>query len=192
MRRFNNFSIPQRDLSKRYTKEIDGEVVIKPIRDIVIHKGGGVFFQPNEKMLAEDGWVEYVYVAPEPTEEEKFAIVKSDAIQSIEDYDSSPEVNSFYIGDMQMWLDKATRTGLMLRFQAEQMAGQGQTSLWYGTRQFTLPIADAMAMLYALELYASKCYDNTQRHLAAVESLTTIEEVRAYDYTTGYPEKLRF
>jgi hypothetical protein len=47
-------------------------------------------------------------------------------------------------------------------------------------------------MLYALEVYASACYDNTQRHLAAVDSLSTIEEIQSYDYTTGYPDKLKF
>ena len=47
-------------------------------------------------------------------------------------------------------------------------------------------------MLIALELYASECYDNTQRHLAEVAKLDTIEAVNAYDYTTGYPSKLAF
>ena len=50
----------------------------------------------------------------------------------------------------------------------------------------------AMQMLYAIEVYASACYDNTQRHLSEVEKLETIEEVEAYNYRTGYPEKLRF
>ena len=47
-------------------------------------------------------------------------------------------------------------------------------------------------MLYALEVYASQCYDNTQRHLATVNGLQSIEEVEGYDYTTGYPTKLEF
>lgn len=195
MRRiFNNTAttIAKRNLSKLYQKEIDGEVVIKPIRDIVIHKDGGVFFNPNEKMLAEDGWVEYVYVAPGLTEEEVFAKVKKSVIQCIEAYDTSEEVNNFYIGDNSLWLDLAKRVGLELRFKAEVAQGRDTTTLWHDGMQFPLRLDSALQMLYALEIYASACYDNTQRHLAAVESLTTIEEVRAYDYTTGYPEKLRF
>lgn len=175
---------------KQYTKNIDGKAVIKSRNEIVVIKEGRQYINPKEELIIADGWE--VYVTPAPTSDELLGKEKKRVAHTIEKYDSSPEVNSFYIGDMQMWLDKATRTGLMLRFQAEQMAGQEQTTLWYGAHQFTLPIADAMGMLYALELYASKCYDNTQRHLAAVESLTTIEEVKAYDYTTGYPEKLRF
>jgi hypothetical protein len=50
----------------------------------------------------------------------------------------------------------------------------------------------AMQMLMAIELYASQCYDNTQRHLAAVDALESKEEIDAYDYRVGYPEKLEF
>jgi hypothetical protein len=49
-----------------------------------------------------------------------------------------------------------------------------------------------MQMLYAIEIYASECYDNTQLHLANVETLSTLDSILEYDYTTGYPEKLRF
>lgn len=47
-------------------------------------------------------------------------------------------------------------------------------------------------MLYALEVYASQCYDNTQRHLFDVTTLTSLEEIKTYDYTLGYPNKLKF
>jgi hypothetical protein len=47
-------------------------------------------------------------------------------------------------------------------------------------------------MLNAIEVYASKCYDQTQYHLSEVNKLTSIEEIRNYDYKVGYPEKLQF
>jgi hypothetical protein len=50
----------------------------------------------------------------------------------------------------------------------------------------------AMQMLLAIEIYASECYDNTQRHMAAVDVLESKEEIDAYDYRVGYPEKLEF
>jgi hypothetical protein len=50
----------------------------------------------------------------------------------------------------------------------------------------------AMQMLLAIEVYASECYDNTQRHIAAVDVLESIEEVESYDYRVGYPNKLEF
>ena len=47
-------------------------------------------------------------------------------------------------------------------------------------------------MLAALELYALASYNATQEHIAAVKALATKEEVEAYDYTSGYPDKLVF
>lgn len=191
--RFRRANVATRDLSKRYIKEIDGKVEIKTANEIVVHKGGGVFFSPTEKMLLEDGWMEYFPPQPpQPTEEELVEMVKQGKKGEIQTYNKSEEVDGLFIGDTQMWLDRETRTGLMLRFQAEQAVGNTNTTLWADGVQYPLPLAMAVQMLYALEVYASACYDNTQRHLAAVDSLTTIEEIQSYDYTTGYPAKLRF
>lgn len=175
---------------KRYTKQIDGKTVIKERNRIVINKDGMQTINPTHEMLLEDGWVEYVI--PEPTEEELFARAKRNLKNEISHYDSSSEVNEFYIQDIPVWLDKATRAGLKLRFEAEIAMGNENTSLWYNNMQFPLPLTQAMQMLYAIEVYASMCYDNTQAHYANVEALNTIEECEAYDYRVGYPEKLYF
>ena len=111
---------------------------------------------------------------------------------NIEYYDNSNYVNVFYIHDIEIWLDKSTRAGLKLRFDAENAMGQENTILWYKNMQFQLPVKDAIQMLYAVEIYASQCYDNTQRHYAEVDKLETVEEVDNYDYKSGYPEKLNF
>ena len=169
---------------KRYIK--DGK--IKHRNEIVIRKDGMNTYNPTEEMILADGWEEYITPTYEPTIED----YKRDKIREIIRYDSSSEVNGFYIDGQRMWLDKATRAGLMLRLQAEQSMGKETTILWYGSHQFELPMANAFQMLYALELYASQCYDNTQRHLAAVDALESKEEIDAYDYRTGYPEELEF
>lgn len=110
-------------------------------------------------------------------------------------YDSSDHVNSFTIGGVHTWLDKATRVGLKLRFEAEQRGGKTETVLWKDGMQFPLPLKGdmtALDMLDRIELYASACYDVTQMHLAAVSALDCVEEVKDYDYTAGYPEKINF
>lgn len=112
--------------------------------------------------------------------------------QEIVLYDSSEEVNIFYINSIPVWLDKATRSGLKLRFEAELAMGKTDTTLWYENKQFPLSLSDAINMLYVIEIYASNCYDNTQKHLAAIAGLDTIEEINNYNYTTGYPNKLEF
>ena len=143
---------------------------------------------PREEMLLADGWVEYVTPVYEPTIED-YRKRKSDEILH---YDSSPEVNGFYIDGQELWLDKATRVGLKLRFDAEIASGQTNTTLWYEGIPFNLELANAVQMLNAIELYASACYDNTQAHIANVKALEDVEAIKNYDYRTGYPEKLRF
>lgn len=76
-------------------------------------------YNPTEEILIEDGWEEYVVPVYEPTAEEVLNREKEDKIREITRYDSSNEVNCFYIVDQEMWLDKATRVGLKLRFDTE-------------------------------------------------------------------------
>ena len=171
------------------------EIVLKRERTIKDKNGNEKVvktqvYNPTEAMILADGWIEYV--EPQPTEEQLLAEALMNKQREISDYDQSPAVNEFYVGDIPMWLDKATRAGLLLRFNAEKAQGLITTTLWSDGRQYPLNVDEAIAMLFAIELYASACYDNTQRHLAAVNALTTVEEIEQYDYTEGYPSKLRF
>ena len=161
---------------------------------IVIIKDDMQIFNPTEEMILEDGWMEYIKTVnvPTPTDEEILKRYRSDKIEEILKYDSSSEVNEFFLGETSIWLDKATRAGLKLRFEAEIAMGKTETVLWYNNEKYPLKLDVAMQMLYAIELYASACYDNTQLHLANVDALLTTEDISVYDYTTGYPEKLRF
>lgn len=109
----------------------------------------------------------------------------------IEAYDSSEKVNSFSIGGYDTWLDKATRVGLKLRFEAEQRMGKTETILWQDGVSFPLTISDALLMLDSLELYASNCYDTTQMHIANAKKLESVEDIKNYDHRSGYPEKIR-
>ena len=165
---------------------------IKYRNEIVLHKDGKQIINPTEAALLEDGWVEYIVPVYEPTEEEIFNREKEHIKEEILRYDSSSEVNCFYINQTPIWLDKATRSGLMLRFESELKLGDAHTTLWYNGVQYPLELTAALNMLYMVEKYASQCYDNTQYHLAQIAKLTTIEEVQSYDYRTGYPDKLRF
>lgn len=177
---------------KQYTKSIDGSAVIKTLNQIVIERDGMNIYNPTEEMILANGWEEYVVPVVERVEADLLTDAKEVKRMEIIDYDSSKEVNIFRIQGKEVWLDKATRTGLMLRFQAEDALGLIETSLWYGGQQFALSLENAIQMLYALEVYASQCYDNTQRHLAEVDKLEAIEEVESYIYRVGYPVKLEF
>ena len=159
---------------------------IKNQNQIVLHKNGKQIINPSEEQLLEDGWI--IYTAPEKT----IIDYKRDKIREIQYYDQSSEVNEFYINNIPVWLDKNTRAGLKLRFEAEIAIGKTDTVLWYEGQQFPLSLQQAMQMLYAIEVYASNCYDNTQKHMANVNALETIEDVESYNYHKDYPEKLNF
>lgn len=120
----------------------------------------------------------------------KTDFAKEQVKKAIKAYDSSSEVNEFSYMGFPMWLDKETRVGLAGRFNAEEAMGKTDTKLWAGTTGFSLSIADGRNMLNAIEYYASQCFDCTAAHKASVEKLGTIEDVVAYDYKSGYPEKL--
>ena len=173
---------------KRYSKVIDGKTIIRRADEIVVKGNGSQTFNPTEAMILADGWVEYIPQPYVPTLEE----IKANKVEEILAYDSSSEVNEFSIGGVPMWLDKATRAGLLLRFEAEGKVGRTETTLWNDGQSYTLPLEQAQQILIALELYASGCYDNTQRHIAEVQKLESKEAVQSYDYTSGYPQKLLF
>ena len=78
----------------------------------------------------------------------------------------------------------------MRRFEAEKASGVENTTLWYGINKFNLTVDNAINMLNSIEVYACKCYDTTSSHKAAVEALTSIEDVNNYNYKTGYPDKV--
>lgn len=143
---------------------------------------------PTAEQLAEWGFEPYEPPVPERTLE----VAKSEKIAQITAYDTSEAVNSFTLGNATMWISRDDRISLINSTTILKNAGVEETTLWYGGEKYTLPCDTLIQMLSALEVYALQCYDVTEEHKAAVNALTTIEEVDAYDYTTGYPEKLSF
>lgn len=99
-------------------------------------------------MLINDG--RELYTIPEPTKEEIFDKTKREKINEINHYDSSGEVNIFYIQGLPVWLDKTTRAGLKLRFEAELAMKEENTTLWYGNQSFTLQLNMAIQTLYVI------------------------------------------
>ena len=120
----------------------------------------------------------------------KLEQVKADKIAEITAYDTSSSVNGFMLNGLLVWLDKATRVGLMNSTTIAKAAGQQTTTLWLGGLKLVVDCDKAIQLLSALEMYALECFNVTASHKAAVSELTTIEEVIAYNYRTGYPKML--
>lgn len=113
-------------------------------------------------------------------------------IQEINMYDTSSNVNGFYLNGMQVWLDKDTRVGLMNSLTIEKNSGKETSTLWFNDICININCDAAIQMLSSLELYALECYNRTAEHRVNVKGLEVIEDVDGYDYTEGYPEKLSF
>ena len=120
----------------------------------------------------------------------KLKQAKVDKIAEIAAYDTSSSVNGFMLNGLLVWLDKATRVGLMNSTTIAKAAGQQTTTLWLGGAKLVVDCDKAIQLLSALEMYALECFNVTASHKAAVGELTTIEEVEAYDYKSGYPKIL--
>lgn len=120
----------------------------------------------------------------------KLEQVKADKIAEITAYDTSDKVNGFTLNGLLVWLDKATRVGLMNSTTIAKAAGQETTTLWLGDAKLVVDCGKAIQLLSALEMYALECFNVTASHKAAVSELKTIEEVEAYDYKAGYPKML--
>lgn len=112
-------------------------------------------------------------------------------LAEIDAYDKSSAVNGFSLNNTVVWLDKATRVGLMNSTSITKAMGQATTTLWLGESKMEVPCDTAIQLLSALEMYALECFNVTAAHKKAVSELTSIEEVEKYDITAGYPAQLK-
>ena len=116
---------------------------------------------------------------------------KEAVLAAIEAYDTSSSVNGFILNGERVWLDKATRVGLMNSTQIAKAMEKKTTTLWFGGMQIEVNCDKAIGLLSALEMYALECFNVTAAHKKAVAELNTVEEVLGYDYTKGYPKQLK-
>lgn len=122
--------------------------------------------------------------------EKALVLAKKAKIAEITAYDTSDNVNGFMLNGQIVWLDKATRVGLMNSTTIERDLGQETTELWLGEHNLIIKCDLAIQLLQQLEVYALKCFNVTATHKKEVNSLSTIEEINSYDITKDYPDKL--
>ena len=168
---------------KRYIKNED----IKYLNQILISvpvSDEWVEYRPatSEEDVLNEGWLLYENIDEE----------KQEKIQQVVEYDKSIDVNSFFIGSTQAWIDRDTRVSLMNSTTILKNAGQETTTLWLNNIPFVISCELLIQMLGMLEIYALQCYNITEQHKANINNLTNIEEIQNYDYKLNYPEKLTF
>lgn len=128
----------------------------------------------------------------EPTEEELLERAKAVKLGEIAEYDVSANVNAFTVNGQPMWLGFEQRSRLKASVEAAVSAGQQTMEKWFGGIRFVYPVEVWQQMITAVENYAGQCLNITDAHKSAVEALTTVADVEAFDITVGYPNKLAF
>lgn len=167
--------------------ELIGLQCINPINDKHILR-----LSPNsknmEKREQEDNDIRIVsiIVKNKPT----LFDIKNHLLSLQKEYDSSAEVNRFILNNKEVWLDKLTRAVLFNTINLEKSKGTDVTTLWFNTMPIKVNVDKALTLLTAVEMYAKKCYDNTQKHYVEINQLETIEDCLAYDITKDYPDIL--
>ena len=147
---------------------------------------------PNSKNMEKDEWddsdtrIVSIIIKNKPT----LLDIKNHLLSLQKDYDNSIEVNCFILNDERVWLDKATRVGLFNIVNLEKSSGVDTTTLWFNNIPTKINVDKALSLLTAVELYAKKCFDNTQKHYAEINQLESIEACLAYDITKDYPDIL--
>lgn len=149
---------------------------------------------PSVEQLTAWGFVEWV--EPAPTPEQLLERAKQEKIAEIEAYDQSDAVNGFDVtidgNTMSLWIDRETRADYRSSIEAAELLGRTEVKPVFGGQEVTLDIQMAKMALAQVQLYANQCYGVTERHKAAIEALSTVQDVEDYDFTAGYPTRLSF
>lgn len=159
---------------------------------VAMTKNGVMKYETREK--TQYAYDVYWITLPSSSNHDAVAVLqaaRASMLAEITAYDSSSAVNAFLLNGMQVWLDKATRVGLMNSTTIAKNMGQEKTTLWLGSYQLEVECDKAIQLLSALEMYALECFNVTAAHKKAVSELDNIEAVLTYDYKSGYPEKLK-
>ena len=149
---------------------------------------------PSVEQLTEWGFKEWFEPTPTPTELLERA--KANKIAELEAYDDSNAVNSFDIvvdgKTISAWIEPDKRSNYRGSLEDCELLEVTNIEVPIAGMLIPMTVADARVKLAQVQLYADRCTIVTEGHKYAINALTSIEEVEAYDFTTGYPEKLVF
>ena len=119
--------------------------------------------------------------------------IKKFAIECVEDYDNSSNVNEFTVEGHKDWKDYTKR--MSLARDCEIARKKGLSTVIYWTNDGTsieMPIDVAVSRLDDLEEYAWQTFNVTSMHKNEINGMDNNESILGYDIREGYPEKLIF
>ena len=147
--------------------------------------------EPNIQVLNEEltEWKTYMSA-------KELAKAKMLKIDEVTAYDSSDAVNSFDIvmggQTITTWITPDKRADYALSIESAKKLQMTEVTPVFNGVPVTISIELADLALAQIQIYANRCYNVTEQHKAAINALTSVSAVEAYDYTAGYPSKLIF
>ena len=137
---------------------------------------------------------EVINCALTPAPERTLGEAIAEKLEALAAYDDSGAVNSFIVkmGEDKhpTWITAEQRALYMTSVNSARLIDDESIEIELLGQFVELPISTAERLLAQIHRYADKAANVTARHKAAIEALTTIEEVDAYDFTVGYPDKV--
>jgi hypothetical protein len=182
-----------------YSKEINGVVVKRLLKEIILEKDGMCIYNPTREMVLDEGWTD----ADSSSETDELSgvgleMAKHDKLVELHNYDLSSEINDCIIEkdgkDIHFWASKTERDSLKGALKDFLTLGREYYRLDFRNAGLSVRVRceQLLGMLANLEVYAADCYNKTTDHEFFIKACTTEEEVKLYDYKTGYPQVLRF
>lgn len=125
--------------------------------------------------------------------QEDIEFIRNDIISKIKEYDSSQNVNDFTINNLiHAWITPAERSNYKNSIDSAKILNVENLSLYISDMPINISTVQAEQMLASIQLYADSCYIVTKTHIYNVSKLNNIEDIKNYDYTLGYPQKINF
>lgn len=125
-------------------------------------------------------------------EEQLIDEVRNTKLLDLEQYDNSDSVNQFTINGIGTWFTPIERSNYTSSISAAKILGVENLTFYIESTAITVPTTQAEWMLAAVQLYADQCYITTKQHEYTIKQLESIDEIKNYDFTTNYPDKLEF
>lgn len=145
---------------------------------------------------------------PVPVHEITLEETKQNKIKEIEEYDSSDNVNSFIVHitpdtydendiltpgiTITTWIDPVKRSNYKNSLDSAELLGLEEVHPIFNGMPLAISTQTAKMALAEIQIYADRCYNVTETHKAAIDILNTIQEVKEYNFTTGYPNRPEF
>lgn len=152
--------------------------------------GGKIYVNPPEDIILAAGYA--LYEEAEKTEEEMLAAAKEERCDMAERYGLHKDRNSYIAHGYTLYVPEENRNRLRGFITNAYAVDRTTLTFWWDGHPFTYTTAAWDRDLIQYESFIYEVYSVLQQHLANIKSLTTLEEVEEYDYTTGYPDIIDF